>query len=554
MAKRRPHEINGKPVRVKVHLECLGQSGGTVSPYQFPEPYVFQASDDDSRLKLQFLSRADRVWQSFVQQVAKEHGAVSFATDTLTVTCKLSMKDSGERAKTRTWREDVEEAVDSNMKLFKVGRRQVPDDLWQDAVADLEAIPNERDQVTLNVRPDERSVTVVGMGTHVDQRLETIEKIIDRCLEKIEQLSNMIKKVKKLPAPELFLLYLSPFYQEPTEKDRGTTVSIDLQSLSVTFQGLEQDVNKEQVRMYEFLDGKISQTVDDMSKDKQRVLSSHQSKMKISKKFQKKGTVASWDVTGGGVEVYSFDPSHLRLAVQILRNSVTEKVCELCQASVEVLESEDGKRMTDNLEKDYAGLLVVGQAKGGNLTITGLHSIIENAERELERFLKENTLFSESLWFSPCRQKVISALVEKQQAAICEELKAWRVRISVNPEGVAMQVSGTRFGLQKVRDKLEEMEKQIIVHTEHLKDEFLIKVLNSEKCQSDVELAAKENSCVIGSKPEPAGLQVLLLSTCLHVSASFLHISSSLSVYTCVCARARTFVSFSLVRRNLYVC
>ena len=509
--------INGKKVQVKLYFRCLGPSGGTDRNFECPEPLTLKMTDDECKcLKFQFLRDSVKVKEGFVNLLSVEHARPRFTDDSLIVECTLTADDVKSRAKSRTWKVDVETVVDSNLKLLKVDTRQVPEEMWNDVLKGLTGISSDCDRAVLEKIPEKRILRVVGMETDVDQIIRSIDEVISKCDHKLNLETQKITETKKLKPSKLFLLDASAFCKNVKINDKSLSVTIDTQTHLVTFHGLKEDVIQAQRDMYEILDSRKSCTMPNMSENKRKVLSSLETRRELAGKFRKARIVASWETTDDGVKVYGFKDKDIQNAVQVMQDSVVEKVCP---EVLEILQTPEGMNMQNRWLSKYPGVLAFGVTPGGQFCITCLDHILSSVTSAVKTFVDENSIHVEVLFCSPSRQKVVCSLLdERQREALAEEFKVFRVRIELIDEETKIQVSGTQMGLQQVRGKLEALERQVIVHEETVQEQAKVKFLNKRKYKGEVDDVSRIHHCVLGREREPAGVQVRCRSfVCLYV-------------------------------------
>ena len=504
------HSINGRKVQIKLFFECLGRSGGYDGNFECPQPLTFETTGDKCKgYKLQFLRESVKVREGFENLLFREYARPHFTDNGLIVECTLTVADKECRAKARSWTDNIKAVVESNLELLKVDHRQVNEEIWDAVLKGVEEIRSDRDRTVLKTFPEERLLRVVGMKTDADQMIRSIDEVIETCGNKFELKTLKITDTRKLETSKLFLLDASSFCRTVNNNDKGLSVRINTQDSLVTFHGLEQDVIKAQRDMYEFLESRLSHPMPNVSEDKRKVLSSSKTRRKLADRFRKAGIEASWETTGGGVEVYGFKDEHIRKAVQILQESVVEKVCDVYPEFVEVLQSPEWMRLQDRLKDEHPGVLAFGLTRDGQFCVTGLDHIVPSVTSEVEKFIRENSVHVEILRFSPSRQKIVCALLDQmQRAAIAEEFKDFRVQIELIDGETKIHVKGTEMGLQQVRGKLEALERQVIVHEQTFTETAKVKFLNKKKYKGDVDIVSRLKNCVLGREREPDGMQV----------------------------------------------
>jgi hypothetical protein len=435
----------------------------------------------------------------------------SFEGERLLLECTLTLSVPKARVIARTWEVDARQAVEHYLDMVDVHKRDVMQQIWEEVDKAVSAanLPNNDGAVMFTLAQDHMYV-VVGMKSLAKGLFDKLSSIVKAMEDEIEKRKQEVTETNgKLKSFQLRLLLAVSFQVEAGKRHEGLKVNINLQKNTIMFHGQMKDVRDAQVEMYEILNNNKSDKISGMSDMQRKLLDSKEVKPHIVQKFKGDNISAVWEVQGQDVQVYSFDDASLVKAIHIIRKSVPEHVCELNPESCSLLNHRDWQSLVKELQGRNAGtLLIVPAADGQQVFITCIDSIMHGVLEEIERFLLENTIYSQVVKFPPSRQKFIAEYWQQKVIAIQNNLKAYHVQIVMKEAGTELNVKGTTTGLAEVKKHLEKLNSDICYHEEHMKDPRIVRFLTAPNANKELSMLSKANRCVIALQPEPQELQV----------------------------------------------
>ena len=491
-------------------MECLGPSGGSEDPTAFamPKPLVLATLD---RYKVAFLRELSFAKRELIQELSALHAQIRFESSTLVVDCTLTSVVPKARILARTWTVDVEQSVRTFLSLVEVFRREVMQQLWQEVESAVRAADITCPQgVTLFTLPEETVFVVVGMKTMAKELFDDICSIIKSKEEEIERKKQEITDINsKLKPSQLSLLNAVGFHTEAIKRHEGLSVEIQKEKNAIVFHGLLKHVKEAQVEMYDILQNMKSQKIPSMTDMQRRVLENSETRLHVTQKFKNENISAVWEFNQQGeLTVHAFEDPSLVKAVHIINKSVPEHVCQLSPESSEVLRSPDWQSLVKRLTVANTGVLMIAPSHDSRqVFITCIDSIMHGVVEEVDKFLIENTVYTQVVCFSPSRQLFVYTHWQHKLKRSSEALKAYRVQLTMPDKGAKFMVKGTRKGLDDMKQQLVQLNDQILCHAETFSDPSKVKLLNSD-CKSDLERIGRSSRTVLTLQSEPSGLQV----------------------------------------------
>ncbi|XP_070211879.1 protein mono-ADP-ribosyltransferase PARP14-like isoform X1 [Littorina saxatilis] len=507
----KPHKIDGAPLSVKRYMECLGQSGGSQDPTAFtaPKPVVMTNVDP---YKVAFLRQSQEIKAGFLQQLSNSHAEVKFEGDNLSIACSLNPSVPKARILARTWATDVQQVAGEFLGMIDVLKRHLVQQIWPEVETAVRSanIASPKGAAFFPV-PEESAFVVVGMKSMAKELLDKINVVASKVEEEIERKSQEVTETNsKLEPYKLRLLLAMGFQIEAGKRHEGLRIDINIRNNSIVFQGLLKDVKESQVEMYETLQAVTREKITEMSDMQKKLLDSKETKPYIVQKFKADKIAAVWEIgQKGEVMVHAFNDKNLVKAVHIIKKSVPEHVCQLNPESAQLLISQDWKSLVNRQISAHPGLLLIAPSHDNQqVFIACTDNIMHGVVEDIEMFLRENTIYSQVMRFSPSRQVFIHSHWQGKLQNIGERLRAYRVQLSLKEAGTEMYVKGTEQGLQEVRKNLEQLGEKIICHEQVCTDQGTVKLLNSN-CEKDLKMIGRGSHCVLGLQREPADLQVV---------------------------------------------
>ncbi|XP_025094658.1 uncharacterized protein LOC112564212 [Pomacea canaliculata] len=166
------------------------------------------------------------------------------------------------------------------------------------------------------------------------------------------------------------------------------------------------------------------------------------------------------------------------------------------------------------LSGDHSGVLKISHVKNDHqLLLAGIDSIMSGVIEKTERFLKENTIYMLSCHFFPSRHFFVANYWWARVVSISNNLRAYKVEVSLAESGHKFYVRGTQPGLDTMVNNLKQLGSGVKCHIARLVNQSQVKFLLSSKCKKKLEKLGRSTQCVFSLKEEPVDLVVSLESS-----------------------------------------
>ncbi|KAK7108899.1 hypothetical protein V1264_016555 [Littorina saxatilis] len=501
------HCLAGKKLKVKRHLPCLGEDGGSHEPNTFAMPQDLVLSGVEKH-KLTFIRQARSTWDELCGHLARVHAMPTVESDVLIVTCSLTVEVPKARVLAKTWQHDARAAAERYLGLLEVHKRNVIGEMWKEAGVAVEKanIASTQDAMVLK-DPQDTAYIVVGIKTAVDALLQEVDCTIKELEDEVERKKQEITDRKKLKPGQAQLLSAIGFPSQAQEMSKN--LQVEISPTEILFHGNLPDVQKAMLQMFERLAMFTTKTTAIGSKQKLDYLRHRQVEQYVSEKLRAQSPTIVWEVTDEtGVKVRGLEGDDLANALTLIDSAVCECEIQLPPESSDLPKSKEWKKMVHELAEENPGCLSVCSPKEDKVFIIGTDNVFKKARDEVNAYLSLNTIYTEVVFFSPSRQKFITTFMMHRLQEI--ERTFWTHKVQIKPidSNEKIEVRGREKGVDQAKSKLQDVERDIVCHEESVTDSAKITFLESKSCLRDLGLVATEARCVFAFTQETSGMQV----------------------------------------------
>lgn len=491
-------------------MECLGPSGGNLDEniFSLPKPLVLKDVDPQ---KLAFIKQSLTAQDGFRHQLSPLHAVPKIVDNTLTVECILTSSVPKARLLAKTWAGDVHHSVCKYLDLLEVHKLEIMQEIWPEAVRAINEISlAKQDSAIFFLQPQENVVIIAGIRSMASDLFKKITITVRNIEKDVEQKKKEIKETNRNLKPfQLRLLSAVSFQREMVKQHAGLSMEIRLESGEVHFQGLLADVKGAQVEMLTRLNSVKSEKIVDMSNLQKLILDNKEVHDFILRKFRAEKIIAEWEQNQEAVIVHAFSDPEVVKGVHIMRKSIIQHTYPLSPASTQLLQSQDWQKLVRSLLSANPSKLKIDSSQDHqSVLIAGTDDIMHGAVEEVQRFMQENTIYSEVYSFSPSQQKLIASYCIEELMSIASRLQAYKIHLSIDNGGKDICVKGTEKGLEVIQSELRKLGEKIVCHVQTITDEAKVKFLTSERNRKDLDLLGASSQCVLALTEEPSGLQV----------------------------------------------
>ncbi|KAL8581661.1 hypothetical protein ACOMHN_049217 [Nucella lapillus] len=448
-----PHRLEGRELRVKVYTECLGPSAGGFDPkdFYFPQPFTVQGVYP---LVFQFLREANKVQRDWRKLFKSLHADVSFGKaegDPVAVSCTLENTHPKFRLLAQKWKVEADSAVGRMVAAVGTGTVRVQPHSWIDAENHI------KDKINLDTNAailipveTDMTITVVGLTTQLDKNLQKVRKAV----AKIEK-NNMKRKTEtvKLESYEMKLLDQRNFFKDKTKNFKELTIDPNAEKRTILFDGTIVDIRDAVLEMKKLLQTVKCRQLTELSDIQRDLLDSEHTVKAVKASLGEKHVDAVWEKARKEVNIYAFGEEVVKATEKAISRQVCVEMCSISDESTQLLDTPKFKQTLQQLIDECPGRLRI-EPKPAEKKIVIAGGFVRNTRKQIEAYLLENTIYSETVRFSSSRQQIIRTEWKDKLTVIQTELQVHMVEISCGENDQAIKVTGNSQGLREARRKL----------------------------------------------------------------------------------------------------
>ncbi|XP_076462556.1 protein mono-ADP-ribosyltransferase PARP14-like isoform X2 [Babylonia areolata] len=506
---KKKHTLDDCELRVRVFMECLGQSAGGFDPkdFYFPQPVVFEGDD---HLVSDFLREKKKFQSEWSKTFNTKHAKICFGATKqdpiITVSCTLDPRNPKFRLLATEWKQEVDKMIEKMRSAIAIDRVEVKEHSWEDAENYIKGkIKLKKDEAMLICNEAEKVLIVVALVKKIDDILKTLRKDV----AKIEKNNMKRKKIEsgKMKTPEIRLLDKINFPRSTEQKYNDVKITVNTTKKTLVFEGPIVAIREAEQAMVGVLRN-VKNTTVKLQEIQRILLDKDQVCQSIENCLNKQNVIAVWEKAVKDVNIYGLGENADKSAKKVLSRHVAIKTCHLSSESSELVGTDKFKETLDRMVHEHRDRVHIECKPGGSVIMIAGYTARE-MKKQVEEYMLENTVYSETVKFSRSRQEIIKTQRKDKLSVIQTELQAYMVVLSCGETDDVIRVKGTSQGLKLVRHKLEELGQQIQCQSEDITQADKIKFLYSKKCERTLKLIIDSSQCVISLADEPAGLQVV---------------------------------------------
>lgn len=497
--------LHGRELRVRVHLDCLGPSGGKDDPYVFEAPKPLELHLD-SNIKVCFLRHCTEMLQTFNERLSKVHALARIVEDTLIVECTLNELVPNVQLLVGTWRDNVNKQLELCFDMIRLDKQNVLPEIWPDVVKAAEKCKIGGDDLLLPL-VDKHTFVILGRNTTEEQTFKRIQRLVEDAEKEVALKKREVSETKDLKKHEVDLLIMSSFPSVTEAQYSRLSVQIAEQEGKITFHGQLTDMREAEIKMRDFLHSVSSMVVKNLTDSKISLLSSPNCRDLICQKLKSSDVSATWVCHDEGVvTVYCLKESDLKRAVQVIQASVKEETLHLDEVSSSTTRLTNWASFKEMLIHKNKGILII-KTQNRNIMITAVSDIIQDVTKEIKDFILDNSIYTSVFRFSPSRQKFLTDFWKDKLRLAATKLSMADC-IILNEHERNITVKGRSQEIERARKVLEKLEKEIVCTEEKITKKETIAYLAGLKSISELSVTAKGCECVLSLSYEKSGIEV----------------------------------------------
>ncbi|XP_052099782.1 protein mono-ADP-ribosyltransferase PARP14-like isoform X2 [Mytilus californianus] len=384
-------KISGSKVVISVMYFCDHGTYWDQSLHRVAIPGPFKPSVSDSHIR-SFIIDITSVCNEHLEQ---HHACLTFK-DELHIECTIDPKDKMARQKVKDWKNNVqkawEEFVNNSAKKREL---QITGDTKDPLLEHINKTKDQHKSEELKViSPDETgSMKFVFVG-----RSKIVENYVEQISAKkleIEADLNRKKKIKtdsmKLKPIEIALMTKEDKFEEVKNIAPDFSCEPNTESGTITFTGVEEDISKAKVKIFEVKNNYHSWRIDSLSDHMCQLLRRKQVSDIVNESFSDDNISIVWDITDDHVTVCTSQDNRPHIE-KVFKDTILEDEIKLDEASKDVLmldEWAEKKTSINNYHRDTAN---IDDTSDDRIIVTATTDVFDGIMKELEIFITENSI------------------------------------------------------------------------------------------------------------------------------------------------------------------
>ncbi|CAH1257858.1 PARP14 [Branchiostoma lanceolatum] len=360
-----------------------------------------------------------------------------------------------------------------------------------------------KDDDTISVRgTSDRKIIFIGLKDSVAKHYQLIWEGKEKIEEDIKRKQSEVDEtVTTLKPGQVELLAMSDFKDKMTSKFPKLQMSFDTNGSKVKFHGLLDEIQQTKVKMYETVQGMISQPVKLSSTLISFLTSTKEPKQHLLGEYKQGSVIAVMTTTTNEVEVCGLTKGDVRKAVSILKKTFQEQCLDVSDQSSSVLGTEEWKTTKTGLEQSAQGLLKISVERGADsgatkILFTGESAFVKDIMDRVDKYLKVKTVYRKQV---KAEDGVIRFIKEHHAAHL--QLQLEKHQVSVWYEGSEeipiMFIKGNIDGLQQADPVLQSYIDSVISDQMSIKKPGMSKHFSEEAGRSTLQRVERKCKCVI---------------------------------------------------------
>ncbi|CAG2200250.1 PARP10_14_15 [Mytilus edulis] len=334
------------------------------------------------------------------EQLEQHHACLTFK-DELHIECTIDPKDKMARQKVKDWKNNVqkawEEFVNNSVRKREL---QITSDTKDSLLEHINKTKDQHKSEELKViSPDETgSMKFVFVG-----RSKIVENYVEQISAKkveIEEDLNRKKKIKtgsmKLKPIEIALMTKEDKFGEVKNIAQDFSCEPNTESGAITFTGVEEDISKAKVMIYEIKNNYHSWRIDSLSNHICQLLKRKPVSDMVHESFSDDNISIVWDISDNHVTVCTSQDNRPHIE-KVFTDTIREDEIKLDKASQDVLmldEWAEKKTSINNIHRDTAN---IDDSYNDRVIVTATSDVFDGIMKELDIFITENSVKEEEI-------------------------------------------------------------------------------------------------------------------------------------------------------------
>ncbi|XP_071171397.1 protein mono-ADP-ribosyltransferase PARP14-like isoform X2 [Mytilus edulis] len=384
-------KINGSKVVISVMYYCDHGTFWEHSLHRVAIPGPFKPSVSDIHIR-SFIIDITSVCN---EQLEQHHACLTFK-DELHIECTIDPKDRMARQKVKDWKNNVqkawEEFVNNSVKKREL---QITSDTKDSLLEHINKTKDQHKSEELKViSPDETgSMKFVFVGR--SKIVENYVELISAKKLEIEVELNRKKKIRtglmKLKPIEIALMTKEDKFGEVKNIAQDFSCEPNTETGTITFTGVEEDISKAKVMIFEIKNNYHSWRIDSLSGHMCQLLRKKPVSDIVNESFNDDDIIIVWDISDDYVTVCTSQDNRRHIE-KVFTDTIREDEIKLDKASQDVLmldEWAEKKTSINNIHRDTAN---IDDSYNDRIVVTATSDVFDGIMKELDIFITNNSI------------------------------------------------------------------------------------------------------------------------------------------------------------------
>ncbi|XP_076101127.1 uncharacterized protein LOC143070915 [Mytilus galloprovincialis] len=389
-------KISGSKVVISVMHFCDHGTYWEQSLHRVAIPGPFKPSVSDSHIR-SFIIDITSVCNEHLEQ---HHACLTFK-DELHIECTIDPKDKMARQKVKDWKNNVQKAwedfVNNSVRKREL---QITSDTKDSLLEHINKTKDQHKSEELKViSPDETgSMKFVFVG-----RSKIVENYVEQISAKkveIEEDLNRKKKIKtgsmKLKPIEIALMTEEDKFGEVKNIAPDFCCEPNTETGTITFTGVEEDISKAKVKIFEIKNNYHSWRIDSLSNHICQLLKRKPVSDMVHESFSDDNISIVWDIDDDRVTVCTSQDNRPHIE-KVFTDTILEDEIKLDEASKDVLLLDEWAEKKISISHFHRDTANIDDSSNDRIIVTATNDVFDGIMKELDTFITENSVKEEEI-------------------------------------------------------------------------------------------------------------------------------------------------------------
>lgn len=384
--------------------------------------------------------------------LAKKKGVITWKPNQKTAAIEYHGESGSD-----SWKSDCFEEVQNFVDKFAKCDVPVNKDFWEAVVAQGSL---GFDPSLIKISGNTHSLRIVCLKTDVKSNQEKVKaKLEEIYLNEILKTKTKIK-IQNVPKERLILLKKLKFVENLKEKNRKIEISLDVENEELRFKGPQQQLNEAIVEFRDHMNDMVEKSLK-LSVKLKEILGSKVGLQTVNGELEKHNVQAVIYINKGA-RVVGTSTAHVDNALEVVNRLMLEEKVHVEEESQILLQSHTWHLLCQEINTQST--VHVHGNSWNDVYLVGFRENVSHEMKKLQTFLEKNRIIMKDQF--QCRAKII----KKYLVDICHEdlrcievhLKEFQVEIKTGNTDNFLEISGTETGLKIAREKIDDLQKNIV--------------------------------------------------------------------------------------------